>query len=294
MFNALMKNETRFKWALVTPAIIVLAIFAIFPTIFALKVSFQSYVLSTPWPAKWIGFGNYRDLLIDPAFLSSLGRTFMFSALAISIELTLGLAVALLLNREFRAQGLVRGLCLLPVVTAPLAGGLIWRYMYDYNFGIMNYFVRSLGLEPIEWLSARTPAFFSVLIFDIWHWTPLVIFVLLAGLRGLPRDPFEAARVDGASAWFRFRTLTLPMLKPIIIIIGLLRLIRLLRFYDPLFALTRGGPGSATETVNWYIYKIGFKYFDMGFASAMAVFVMYLIIVISAIVFKQLINALES
>ena len=276
------------KWFLSLPLLVVLSSFMFYPLFYCLYMSFHEYVLRAP--PLFLGAENYRLVLHDPVFWQAVGRTFYVLVVCIAVELSLGMGIALLLNREFGGQNTVRGLCLLPLLISPLAMSLMWNYMLHVQFGIVNQVLVWLGFERVEWISNPEIAIYSIMFISIWQWTPFSIFVLLAGLRGLPKDALEAARVDGASGWFTFRKLTLPMLMPLIIIIILLRTMWLIRIFDPLYGTTRGGCG--TEMLDWFIYRISFVFFDIGKGSALAIFSLYVTIVLCAILYRRLIKAL--
>jgi multiple sugar transport system permease protein len=262
----------------------------LYPTFYCLILSFTDYILKGP--PEFIGLENYRDLLHDADFWRALGRTFYILVICISVEIILGMTFALMLNRTFTGQNIVRGLCFLPLMISPLAMSLMWNYMLHVQFGIINQFLDWFGFGRYEWFSSQVFAIYTIMFISIWQWTPFSIFILLAGLRGMPKDQFEAANVDGASPIFTFRKLTLPMLKPLIIIIILLRTMWLIRIFDPLYGTTRGGMN--TEILDWMVYRISFVFFDIGRGSAMALFSLYLTIIICAIMYRQLIKAMDS
>jgi len=289
-FSQIMGSEKYVKWICVFPLLTLLAIFMLYPTFYCLILSFTDYVLKGP--PEFIGLGNYRDLLHDSDFWQALGRTFYILIICIIVELSLGMTFALMLNRTFKGQNIVRGLCFLPLLISPLAMSLMWNYMLHVQFGVINQFLYWIGLGRHEWFSSQEFAIYTIMFISIWQWTPFSIFILLAGLRGMPKDQFEAANVDGASPFFTFRKLTLPMLKPLIIIIILLRTMWLIRIFDPLYGTTRGGMN--TEILDWMVYRISFVFFDIGRGSAMALFSLYLTIIICAIMYRQLIKAMDS
>jgi len=287
-FWQILAADRYIKWFLILPLLVVLLCFMFYPLFYCLYMSFHEYVLRAP--PLFIGAENYRVVLHDMVFWQAIGRTFYVLVVCIAVELSLGMGIALLLNREFKGQNTIRGLCLLPLLISPLAMSLMWNYMLHVQFGIVNQVLVWLRLGAVEWLSNPKIAIYSIMFISIWQWTPFSIFVLLAGLRGLPKDALEAARVDGASRWFTFRRLTLRMLTPLIIIIILLRTMWLIRIFDPLYGTTRGGVG--TEMLDWFMYRISFVFFDVGKGSALALFSLYVTIVLCAILYRQLIKAL--
>lgn len=286
-FWQVLASEKYFKWTLIGPLLLTLAVFMLYPLFYSLYYSAQEYTLvKEPF---FIGLENYRMVLHDPVFWQALGRTFYVLVICIGVELILGMAIALYLNREFRGQGVVRGLCLLPLLISPLAMSLMWNYMLNTHFGVVNMVLGWLGVGMVEFFVPGR-AIYVLMAMTIWQWLPFSIFVLFAGLRGLPKDVFEAAKVDGASLWYSFRRVTLPMLMPLVLIIVLLRTMWLIRLFDPLYGTTRGGVG--TELLDWLIYRVSFVFFDVGVGSTLAIISLFLTIIISAIMFRVLMKAL--
>ena len=242
-------------------------------------------------PQAWIAFATLAALEIvlgidNIVFISILADRLPEAQRARARMLGLGLAM--LWNRDFKGQNVVRGLALLPLMVAPLVLSLLWNFLLEYDFGAINQILEAVGLGKVYWWSPRI-ALFTICGITIWQWFPFSVFVLLAGLRSLPRDVFEAARVDGAGEWYTFRRLTLPMLSPLIMIIVVLRAMWLIRLFDPLYGTTRGGVG--TELLDWTVYRTAFVYFDIGYGSAMAIFSLFLTIVICAIMFRLLMKS---
>jgi multiple sugar transport system permease protein len=209
--------------------------------------------------------------------------------LAISIEFILGMLAALLLNHEIKGKGLFRSFILLPMMCTNVVIGLTWRLLLNYQYGLVNYYLGQLGILPIEWLSSPKVAMTSVVIVDVWNTTSFVALMLLAGLQSLPEEPFEAARMDGASSLQTFYYLTLPLLRPIILVVLLWRFIDTFRIFDVIYLLTAGGPARVTETVSIYVYRYGFQSFNLGIAAA-AAFIMLLIMLAIAGVLARAIN----
>ncbi|MDO9130270.1 MAG: sugar ABC transporter permease, partial [Anaerolineales bacterium] len=213
--------------------------------------------------------------------LNSIKITFTFVILAISFEFILGMALALLLNQELKAKGLFRSLIFLPMMCTNVVIGLMWRLLLNYQYGLVNYYLGQLGFLPIEWLSSPKVAMASVVLVDVWNTTSFVALMLLAGLQSLPEEPYEAAKIDGASAIQSFFYLTLPLLKPIILVALLWRFIDTFRIFDVIYLLTAGGPARVTETVSIYIYRYAFQSFNLGVAAASS-FIMLLIMLVVA------------
>lgn len=280
-------SEKYFRWILISPLLLALVVFMLYPTFHCLYYSTQMQVPGKP--GEFIGMENFRYALSDSVFWRALGRTGYVLVVCIAVELTFGMAIALLLNRKFKGQNIVRGLCLLPLLIMPLAMSMMWNQMLHYQVGIVNIMFNIFGLPRVEWFS-KDLALYSIMLMSIWQWTPFSIFVLLAGLKGLPKDVFEATRVDGATPWYTFRRLTLPMLMPLVFIIILLRTMWLIRIYDPLFGTTRGGVG--TEVLDWMIYRTSFVFFDTGYGSTLALISLYITIVFCALLYRRLMKAL--
>lgn len=287
VWRSILSEDRYFQWLLIMPLLIVLAFFMVYPTIYCLFYSFQEY--SMRGAPRFVGLENYRSVLHNAAFWAANRRTLLILVLCIFFELVIGMAIALFLNRDFKGQNIVRGLCLLPLMISPLAMSMMWNFILQFDFGIVNQIISVLGGKRIMWWTPER-AIYSVAFTAFWQWLPFSVFVLLAGLKGLPRDAFEAARVDRGSPLFIFRRLTLPMLKPLIIIIILLRTMWLIRLFDPLYGTTHGGVN--TETLDWLVYRVSFVYFDIGQGSALALISLFITMVVCAIMYKQLLKAL--
>jgi len=282
-------SERYFKWTLIVPLLITLAAFMLYPTFYSLYYVFMRFV-----PLKeasvFVGLDNLRFVLHHPHFLGDMANTFAVLVGCLIVELVLGMLIALLFSREFRGQNLIRGLCLLPLLMSPLIMSMVWGYLLQFDYGFMNQILsKVLQLPKVVWWGP-TMAKVSVILLTSWQWTPFTVFVLVAGLRSLPKDAFEAARVDGAGAWYTFRRLTLPMLSPLIVIIVMLRSMWLMRLFDPLYGTTRGGAG--TESVDYLLYRTAFSYFDIGQACTIAIIALFLTLIFSFILYRQLMHAL--
>ncbi|GAB5374632.1 MAG: sugar ABC transporter permease [Acuticoccus sp.] len=284
-----LNKDSTAKWILIAPLVVFLLVFMVYPTVYSLYMSFTDYIMRDA--PNMVGLDNYRWLMDDPVFWKALQRTLFVLVACIVIELTLGLAIAMLLNRDFPGQDLVRGLCFVPLLISPLAMSLMWNYMLHIQFGVVNDAITFFGLPAVGFLSTQGLAIWSIIFISVWQWLPFSIFVLLAGLRGLPRDQFEAAQVDGVPAWRVFLRLQLPMLMPLIIIIVLLRTMWLMRLFDPLYGTTRGGLD--TELLDWMIYRTAFVEFDIGLGTAYAMFALYLTLIVCLLMYKRLMSAMN-
>ncbi|MEQ1938313.1 sugar ABC transporter permease [Mesorhizobium sp. CN5-321] len=274
-------SDRWFSILLITPAMVVILVFALLPLAYALDVSFRFADLTRGRLGDFVGLDNYRIVLADEAFWKSVGVTLQFTVSAVALEMVLGIAIAFLINGATAGKGIIRSLMVLPLATSAAVTGLFWRYLYDTQFGLINYFLGLLHLPQPNWLGDYTIALWSVVLFDVWQWTPFVALIALAGLQALPKEPFEAAELDGASTFRVLRTLTFPMLKPVLFLVLVLRTIDSVRLYDAVAVLTRGGPGTTTESMTFYLYRTGLKLFRMDYASTMAVFFLYAMLVAS-------------
>ena len=283
-------SDKMYSALLVAPAMIVLFFFGLFPLFYAINLAFRYVDLTAGPTTDWsfVGLTNFRYALNNTVFWQSSQRTLFFAIISVSIQLLLGISLAFLINRLKWFKGIIRSLFLMPLASAPAAVGMIWRYLYDSDFGVYNAALQAIGLQPLNWLGDAKIALFSVIIFDVWQWTPFVMLITLAGLQSLPKEPFEAASLDGASTLMVLRRLTFPLLSPVLTLIFILRSIDAARLYDPIATTTRGGPGNATETVTYLLYRVGLKQFRMDQASAMALIILFLIVVFSGLVLRRL------
>ncbi len=259
------------KWLFPLPALAFVALLMVFPILYTAYNSLTGWDLGTGKPATFIGLGNYATLVGDGRFLAAVGRTFVFTALAVGVEVVLGIGIALLLHREFRGRRLLTSILLLPMMATPVAIAMVWLLMYEPTAGIVNYLLRQAHLPPPLWIAGSDSVIPALVIVDVWEWTPMVVLITLAGLAGLPSDPFEAARVDGASGWQVTRLITLPLLVPTIVVATLLRLIDALKTFDIIYGMTGGGPGFASETLNIFTYQQAFQYFSFGYAASVLI-----------------------
>jgi len=286
-----MKNHVKIKFRsfhlAYLPLLIFLLCFALFPFFYCLNSSFHTWNIAKPQLGyKFVGIKNYIDVLQDPLFIAALQNTLKFGIVVIPVELFLGLGVAVLLNKEFKGRGIVRSLLLLPMMTTPIVISLIWVYMYHAEVGIINYLLGFLGISKRSYLGSESTALWAISIVDIWQWTPFVILILMAGLTGIPKPIYEAAKVDGASSWEIFKHIILPLLKVSLSIVLLLRIMDVIRLFDKIYVLTRGGPGSSTEVISFYIYRKAFKYFEVGYASAPSIILLIISIIVATLYLK--------
>ena len=254
---------------LMLPALGIIATILLYPLLHAFYISFFDYRLARS-ARPFIGLDNYIDAVTSYSFLFVLVQNIVFTVVSVSLEFLFGMGLALLLNRNFWGREVFRALFLLPMLTAPVLAGFNWRWIFNDRFGLLNQLFLAVGLQPQGWLVEPNLARLSIVIATIWQGTPFVMILLLAGLQSLPAAPFEAAIVDGASAWQRFRFLTLPLMRPVIVVAIALRVIDLFRVFDVIYIMTFGGPGHATELLPFYIYRAAFSQSRIGLASALS------------------------
>ncbi len=255
----------------IAPALGLLFALSIYPLLYSVKVSFTS-------ESGGLTVAHYARLFQDRLFSVACWQTAVYAGLALSAEFLLGLGLAMLIDSLGRGRGAFRGGLLAPMLLPPVVAAVVWRLIYNPQFGVLNGTLRSLGVSTarLTWTSGEASALLSVVLVDIWEWTPFLFLLLSAGLQAIPQEPYEAARIDGASAWQVFRDITLPLLKPTMALALLLRAMDLARIFDQIFILTQGGPGTATETVSLYIYRTAFRFFNFGYAAAMSFVVLAL------------------
>ena len=258
-----------------------------FPVLYTLYMSVHSWFASSLTSPEFVGLANFRRAFLDDErFRNALWLTVYFTALATVLQLVLGVALALLLNRPFRGKGLVRSIFLLPMVATPVAIALVWMMMYNPTLGVMNYLVGLVGLGPYNWVSNAAIVVPALAVVDTWEWTPLITLITLAGLATLPLEPYESALIDGASAAQMFWRITLPLLRPTIIVALLFRAIDCLKTFDIIYVMTQGGPGFASETLNVYTFQVGLFYFHIGYASSLLVILFALVLGVSLVLIK--------
>ncbi len=269
------------RWIFPLPALVFIVAMMIFPLGYTFWNSLTAWSLSAAKPATFIGLDNYIRLLQDERFQGAVVRTVYFTALAVLVEMGLGIAIALLLNREFKGKRIITSIMLLPMMATPVAIAMVWLLMFEPTAGIINFSLKQLGLPRGLWIGGKDTVIPSLALVDIWEWTPMIVLICLAGLTALPHDPFESAIVDGASYWQITRHITLPLLMPTITVAMLLRLIDALKTFDIIYTMTLGGPGFASETLNILTYQNAFYYLHFGYASSLLVVFFALVLGVS-------------
>jgi multiple sugar transport system permease protein len=285
-------KKTSF-YILFLPALIVLIMVAIFPFIACINNSVRFYDLTNPAKGTpFIGGTNYKLLFEDLRFWHSLIVTVYFVVFGVAIQLVLGYVMASLVNGVDKGSRVVP-FFLIPMVMTPVVVGLTWRLMYDHTLGIINYFVRLIGMMPQPWLGTDKLALFSIILTDVWEWTPLIFLILYSGMKALPTEPYEAATIDGANTLQILTKITLPLLKPVMLVAILLRTIDAFKWFDTIYIMTNGGPGIATETASIYSYMISFNFFNIGKGSAFSI-IMIILVNIFCFFYTQIIPEKET
>lgn len=289
-------TRKQLGYVLVIPALVVIVCISVFPFITTANYSFRTMKLNIPdLGTPYVGFKNYIHLLNSSRFINSFKITLFFASVVVVAQLLFGLAIALVLNREFKGRGAIRATVLVPWATALVITAMLWKWMYNAVFGIINFFFLSLGVidKPVDWLGESAfLAIGSVIVAELWRNTPFMAIVLLAGLQSIPGQLYEAAKIDGAGVFQKFRRITLPLLKPALLVALLFRSIDAFRGFDLVYTLTAGGPGNNTELASLYSYRLLFKYLDFGRGSA-ATLLMAIFTTVLCLVYIKLINVEE-
>jgi multiple sugar transport system permease protein len=280
------RPERRFAIALAAPAVLVLAVTTTFPLLYLLWQSLQNINLAMPGMDRFVGAENYVRMWEDRRFWGALGFTVVYTGVTVALQLVIGLGMALLILEIPRAQWVFRIVAIVPIVLAPVVAGLFWRtLMLAPDFGIVDFASRSVGLGSHNWLGDPQLARVSVIAIHTWQWTPFVFLYLLAALAALPADLYEAARIDRASAWRRFVHITLPLIRPAIVIVVILRMTVALSAFAAIYAATGGGPGTATEIINLYAFRVSFAELSLGYGASAAVVLLVLTMAVAALLF---------
>lgn len=277
-------DDRPWRWATLSPALLVLVLLTALPIANMVAMGF--------FEVKWaegrsiwspVGLANYRAVAGDALFRAGIGNTILFVVAAVVAEMVLGFFLALMCSKIGRGRTLYRAIFLLPVLIPGIIIGAIWKLLYNYDFGFINQALGFFGIMPHDWLGSPATALISVIIVDIWHWTPFCFLLLLASIESLPQDVYEAARIDGATGWQELTQITLPMLWPAILVTAAFRTVVAFKVFDEVFLLTRGGPGTATEVVSYTIYQRFFAENRIGHGSAMAIVTIFVVALILAL-----------
>jgi multiple sugar transport system permease protein len=269
-------------YVFLAPAAAVMLVALVNPVLQSVWLSFHEWSIGTPPDqTRFVGLENYRWLLASQAFWTSVSVTLIFAAAVVILETVLGVALALALDRQLRGMSIIRTIFILPMMVAPIVVGLIWRFMYNEQFGTLTTLFKAVGLPTVPWLSSPDMALISIIIADIWQWTPFIFILALAALQSLPASAIEAARIDGANTWQMIVFIKLPLMAPVIVVAALLRLIDAFKVLEVVYILTEGGPGLSTEILSLHIYKTAFVSQQLGRASALSNLLLLLVMAIT-------------
>ena len=266
-------------WPFVVPALVVVGGVIVFPWAFTIWMSLREWKIGGA--NSFTGFDNYIRLVTDTRFLDAVWHTVLYTALSVILPLALGLFAAIVFHNRFPLRGLLRGLFVMPMMATPVAIALVWTMMFHPQLGVLNYLLSLVGIPPQLWVFAPSTVIPSLVLVETWQWTPLVMLILLGGLAAIPTEPYESAVIDGAGAWQMFRYITWPLIMPFMMVAAIIRTIDAVKSFDIIYAITQGGPGTASETINLYLYSVAFAYYDVGYGSAIAVVFFVLIVILS-------------
>jgi multiple sugar transport system permease protein len=268
-------------WPFVIPALIVIAGIIIFPWLFTIWMSLNEWKVGAP--TTFVGLANYMRLPTDPRFVEAVEHTIVYTLLSVILPLIFGTFAATIFHQKFPLRGFLRGLFIMPMMATPVAIALVWTMIFHPQLGVLNYLLSLFGLPAELWVFHPGTVIPSLVMVETWQWSPLIMLIVLGGLSAIPSEPYESARIDGANAWQMFRYITLPLITPFIFVAAMIRMIDAVKSFDIIFAITQGGPGSASETINLYLYSVAFVYYDIGYGSAIAVVFFILIVLLAAI-----------
>jgi multiple sugar transport system permease protein len=271
-------HERKLLW-FIAPAVILIGAVIVFPWAFTLWMSLFDWRIGSK--ASFVGLDNYLSLATNKRFLEAIGHTFYFTLLAVVLPLVFGTMAALVFHRKFPLRGFLRGTFILPMMATPVAVALVWTMMFHPQQGVLNYLLSLVGLPPSLWVYSPRLVIPSLVLVEIWHWTPLVMLIVLGGLASLPVEPLESALIDGATGWQTFRFITLPLLVPFLTVAAVIRTIDALKAFDTIFVISQGGPGTASETINIYLYLQAFSFYNIGSASAVVVVFFVIVVALS-------------
>jgi multiple sugar transport system permease protein len=277
-----------FEVLCILPALIATLAVIVVPLLYSLGISFYRYVLTDPANIRFVGLANYAQAFADPTFLSALRTTAIFTGGTVAAQFVLGMAFALVVHNLSFGQGLVRTAMLVPIFMTPAVAAFMWRFILHPDLGIMNYFVSMLGFGKPVWLGSPSLALFSVMAVDIWRNTPFMFLIFLAGMQSLPAELYEAADVDGASPWQKLISVTIPLLKPLILVALIIRGMDAVREFDIIFIMTGGGPGNATETIALATQRYSFRVYNMGLGSAVSYIIFIVVFAFSVFFVRQM------
>ncbi len=273
------KLAPRRYYLFAAPALVLIAGVIIFPWVFTLVMSLMEFKVGGS--VGFVGSANFAKLFADARFGESVLRTFWFTILAVVLPIVIGTWAAVVFHREFPWRGVLRTIFIMPMMATPVAVALVWTMMFHPQLGVLNYLLSVIGLPPFSWVYDPSTVIITLVLVEVWHWTPLVMLIVLGGMAALPSDPYDSATIDGATDWQMFRFITLPLILPYIMVAVVIRTIDALKVFDTIFVITQGGPGTASETLNIFLYLQAFQFYNLGYASAVVVVFFVIIIALS-------------
>ncbi len=281
-------NKKSVKWAFLLPALVYLMLMAIFPLVWTLALSLTKWHANIMPSPKWVGLDNYKYFLFEnPRFWHDLWFTLRYVGISVVVELIIGLILAWLLSQKFRGKSFFRVIYLIPMACPPIAVAFLWRMMLHPDIGVLNSILKFIGFNGIKWTTDSTIAPFTLMMVDIWEWTPFMFLALLAAFQSLPVELYQAAAVDGANSWQMFRNITLPLITPVIVTISLIRAIDAFKLFELVFGITGAGPGGSTESLSFYTYLIGMKWFKLGRGSAISWLFVIILLILAMILISR-------
>jgi multiple sugar transport system permease protein len=263
------------------PALAITGAVIVFPWVFTIYMSLHDWKIGQE--REFVGLANFVRLAGDSRFIESVGHTLYFTVLAVVLPLILGTAAALIFNERFPMRGLFRAVFILPMMATPVAVALVWTMMFHPQLGVLNYLLSLVGLPPQLWVYSPATVIPSLVMVEVWHWTPLVMLIVLGGLSAAPTEPYDSAKIDGATTWQMFRHITLPLIMPFILVAAVIRTIDALKAFDTIYVIAQGGPGTASETINILLYLQAFSFYNIGYASAITMVFFVLIVALAMV-----------
>ncbi|MCR9121089.1 MAG: sugar ABC transporter permease [Phyllobacteriaceae bacterium] len=271
------------RWSFMAPSIVLMILLLAYPIFYTIEISLTRFDIATFSAGAWVGLDNYREVMADYRFWDSLWVTLIYLVIALPLQVALGFGIAFLINAEWAGRGFIRALFIIPMVVAPVVAGGIWRMMLDPLWGIVNHWLGFIGIGPLDWFGDPALAMATIIIIDTWRWTPFIVLIATAALLALPKDVFEAAKIDGANWWSTLWSVAIPLLVPVIAATFVIRWLGAVKMFDIVLASTYGGPGKATNVINLFIYEEAFRSLRFAESAAMAVIVLVLTMVLTAL-----------
>ena len=284
----MLERQNRTFWMFVLPAVAITLVCLLLPVGRGVQISFTNlnFMKNTN---EFVGLANYGKALSDPDFFRALGRNVIYVVVVVVFNFLIGFGMALVCNRRFVGEKIVRAIIIFPMLLIPVAAAVLWRFMYNYDIGVINKTLASLGIGRVNWLGNMDTVLYSIIFTDIWAWTPWMFLILLAGLEGIPAEQVEAARIDGASGWRLVRYVILPLMSPVTRVAVSLKAIETFRTFDYVWVMSRGGPGSSSEILSIFVYTQAYKNLEYGYSGAISFLVLALMVAVSIVVLRRVI-----